>query len=130
MATPSGGGGCIVSRAASNGGASGRAWTCARTRAGFPKSQTNATKARAVFSKVFQDIKISSGVIPNSSATADSAYLLHLYCRVSNRKSWCRARNYLYFGAFRLCVLCALRELRVKPFSSVQKTFNTEFTKN
>src|SRR6202022_4253787 len=58
-----GGGGCIVSRAASKGGASGRAWTWARIRAGFPESQTIATNARADFNKDLQGIAKTSGVI-------------------------------------------------------------------
>src|SRR5882762_5810080 len=109
MATPSGGGGCIVSRAASNGGASGRPWTWARTRAGFPESQTIATNARAVFSKDFQDIADSSGLILGSSPNTRSAYLLHPYCRVSNRKSWCRVVRVLLL--LQLCALGVVNEL-------------------
>src|SRR5713101_4918825 len=87
MATPSGGGGCIVSRAASNGPASGRPWTWARTRAGFPESQAATTNARAVFSKDLQVIAKSSGMILSSSTDKGSAYLLHPNRRVSNQKS-------------------------------------------
>src|SRR6266851_1074693 len=87
MATPSGGGGCIVSRAASNGPASGRPWTWARTRAGFPESQAATTNSRAFFSKDLQVIAKSSGMILGSSPDKGSAYLLHPNRRVSNQKS-------------------------------------------
>src|SRR3984893_12171286 len=62
IATPSGGGGCMVMRAASNGGASGRVW--ARTATKFPASKISATNVNAAFHRNLQAIAILRGVRP------------------------------------------------------------------
>src|SRR6202166_3041284 len=63
MATPSGGGGCIVMREASKGGASGR--VCAYARAGCPADKISAANANAAFHLVFQYIAILQSVWQN-----------------------------------------------------------------
>src|ERR1035437_10011397 len=58
MATPSGGGGCMVRRAASNGGASGR--DCANAATTFPASHRIATYTKTILRADFQHMAISS----------------------------------------------------------------------
>jgi hypothetical protein len=60
MATPSGGGGCIVMREASNGGASGR--VCAFTATKFPASKMSPANVTAAFHPDFLCIAILRSV--------------------------------------------------------------------
>src|ERR1700680_4638358 len=85
MATPSGGGGCIVMREASKGGASGR--VCADAAAKFPASKTSAANAKAAFQQDFQAIAILRSVRSFDWEFRQGIYL-HPCAHVSNQKCY------------------------------------------
>jgi hypothetical protein len=84
IATPSGDGGCIVMRATSNGGASGR--VCADTATKFPASKTSAANAKTVFHEYFQGIAILRSDRSFEWEFRQGIFL-HPCARVSNQKS-------------------------------------------
>jgi hypothetical protein len=83
MATPSDGGGCIVMREASNGGASGRVCGYAATK--FPASRISAANVNAAFHQDFQGIAILRRVRSFEWKFRQGIYL-HPCARVSNQK--------------------------------------------
>jgi hypothetical protein len=86
MATPSGGGGSIVTREASNGGASGR--PCAKHRATkFPASKTAPAIRNAAFHQDFQAIAILRNFRSFELEFRQGIYL-HPRARVSNQNAF------------------------------------------